>query len=156
MATELAGEEFCKNSDVLLDRDRPGSRRGAKMMRGTGFGKAGLFSLSNQIASLAASPEPEKTKRGPRSLPDNHLLGRRNAWTELLEQSWLKIGWSLLRIRDKRTSTIEDIRKAMESVKAMPHNSGLAEHFYRETLEPAKPSTVIKIRIQVGDLDAEI
>lgn len=127
-------------------------------MRGTGagFGKAGLVSFSDRIASLAAGPMAEVTKRGPRTIPDNFLLGNRNAWVELLEQSWLKIGWSLLRIRDKRTSTVEDVRKAMEPVKGMPHNSGLAAPFYRETLEPAKPSTVIKIRIQVGDLDAEI
>jgi len=126
------------------------------MMGGTMFGRSGIFSLSDEIASLLASPEPEKTKRGPRTLPDNHLLGNRNAWTELLEQSWLKIGWSLLRIRDKRTSTIEDVGKAMEPVKRMPHNSGLAAPFYRETLESAKPSAVLKIQKQVGDLDAEI
>ncbi len=126
------------------------------MTRGTGFGKAGLFSSSDRIASLQASPEPEKTKRGPRTIRDNFLLGNRNAWAQLLEQSWLKIGWSLLRIRDKRTSSIEDVRKAMEPVKGMPHNSGLAAAFYHETLEPAKPSAVLKIQKQVGDLDAEI
>ena len=126
------------------------------MMRGTVFGNAGLFSFSDPITSLLSDPEPEKTKRGPRTIPDNFLLGNRNAWTELLEQSWLKIGWSLLRIRDKRASTVEDVRKAMEPVKGIPHNSGLAAPFYRETLERAKPSAVIKIRIHVGDLDAEI
>jgi len=126
------------------------------MMRGAGFGKTGLFSFSDQIGSLGANLEAEKTKRGPRTIRDNFLLGNRNAWTELLEQSWLKIGRSLLRIRDKRTSSIEDVRKAMEPVKGMPHNSGLATPFYRETLEPAKPSDVLKIQKQVGDLDAEI
>src|SRR5215472_13422529 len=57
-----------------------------------------------------------------RDMPPPVLFGNRNAWVELLEQSWLKIGWSLLRIRDKRTSTVEDVRKAMEPVKGMPHN----------------------------------
>ena len=44
----------------------------------------------------------------------------------------------------------------MEPVKGMPHNSGLAAPFYRETLKYAKPSAVLKIQKQVGDLDAEI
>jgi hypothetical protein len=44
----------------------------------------------------------------------------------------------------------------MEPIKGMPHNSGLAAPFYRETLEPAKPSGVLKIQKQVGDLEAEI
>src|SRR5258708_13238716 len=123
---------------------------------GTGFGKARLVSFSDPIASLATNLEAEKTKRGPRTIPDKFLLGNRNAWTELLEQSWLKIGWSLLRIRDRRTSDIEDVRKAMEPVKGMPHNSGLAASFYRETLESSRPSAVLKTQNEVGDLDAEI
>jgi hypothetical protein len=121
------------------------------MWKWTLAGKPGVTTVS----ALATPPE-EKPKRGPRTLPDNYLLGNRNAWTELLEQSWLKIGWSLLRIRDKRTSRIEDVRKAMEPVKGMPHNSGLAASFYRETLESARPSAVLKMQKQVGDLDAEI
>jgi len=40
----------------------------------------------------------------------------------------------------------------MEPIKGMPHNSGLAAPFYRETLEPAKPSGVLKIQKQVGRL----
>ncbi len=114
-------------------------------------GKPGVTTVS----ALATPPE-EKLKRGPRTIRDNFLLGNRNAWTELLEQSWLKIGWSLLRIRDKRTSDIEDVRKAMEPVKGMPHNSGLAASFYRETLESSRPSAVLKTQNEVGDLDAEI
>jgi len=107
------------------------------------------------VSALVTPPE-EKLKRGPRTIRDNFLLGNRNACTQLLEQLWLKIGWSLLRIRDKRTSTVEDIRKAMEPVKGMPQNSGLVAPFYRETLESAKPSAVRKISKQVGDLEAEI
>jgi hypothetical protein len=121
------------------------------MLNWTLTGKPGVTTVS----ALATPPE-EKLKRGPRTIPDNFLLGNRNALAELLEQSWLKIGRSLLRIRDKRTSTIEDVRKAMEPVRGMPHNSGWAAPFYRETLESAKPSTVLKIQKQVGDLDAEI
>lgn len=100
--------------------------------------------------------EQDRPKRGPRSIRDNWLLGNRNAWNELLEQAWLKVGWPLLRIRDKRTSTIEDVRKALEPVKGMPYNPGLAEAFYCQTVAPAKPTAALKTQKQLGELDAEI
>lgn len=98
----------------------------------------------------------EKSKRGPRTIPDNFLEGNRNAWVQLLEESWLRVGWRLLQIRDKRSSTLRDIRKALEPLKEMAHNSGLAEFFYHQTLESAKPAEVLKIGRRVGELDAEI
>jgi hypothetical protein len=98
----------------------------------------------------------EKPKRGRRTISDNFLLGTRNAWAALLEESWSEIGWPLLRIRDRRNSTIEDVRKAFEPVKVKPHNSGLATAFYSESPESANPSEIRKNRVWLGNLGAEI
>lgn len=98
----------------------------------------------------------EKPKRGRPTLGDNYLLGARNEWAALLEESWYDIGWPLLRIRACPTSTIDDVRTAFQPVKEKPHNPGLAQAFYRETVEVAKPAEVRKNRNRVGDLQAEI
>ena len=111
----------------------------------------GGVSISAQSTTLT-----EKPKRGRRTIPDNFLLGTRNAWAALLEESWPEIGWPLLRTRDRRNSTIEDVRKTFEPVKEKPHNSGLATAFYDKSSESANPSVIRKNRLHVGKLDAEI
>ncbi len=98
----------------------------------------------------------EKPKRGRPTIPDNFLLGARNQWASLLEESWPEIGWLLLQIRERPTSTIDDVREAFRPVKEKPHNSGLATAFYRETVESATPAEVHKNRKRVGELQAEV
>jgi hypothetical protein len=99
----------------------------------------------------------EKPKRGrPTTIADNHLLGARNQWAALLEESWPEIGWSLLKIRKDPTSTMEDVRKAFQPVREKPHNPGLAQAFYRETVEASTPTEVRRNRARVGGLKAEI
>jgi hypothetical protein len=106
--------------------------------------------------SARSTTQTEKPRRGRRTIPDNFLLGTRNAWAELLEESWPEIGWNLLRIRNWRKGTIEDIRKAFNPVKEKPHNPGLAAAFYRESSESANPSEIRKNNVQLGKLEAEI
>ena len=106
--------------------------------------------------SAFSSTLTEKPKRGRRTIPDSHLLGARDQWTSLLEESWPDIGWPLLQIRERPTSTIDDVRKAFQPVKGKPHNSGLAESFYRETIETATPAEVLRNRIRCGDLQGQI
>ena len=154
LQAQLPGEEFLKGGDILLDK-RSGGLWSAKMMKGMMSAKDGFVAFSDGTLPIEGF-EPDRPKRGPRTIRDNWLLGNRNAWNELLEQSWLRVGWPLLRIRDKRTSTIEDVRKALEPVKGMPYNSGLAESFYRETVEPAKPTAVLKTQKHIGEVDAEV
>lgn len=98
----------------------------------------------------------EKPKRGRPSIPDNYLVGRLYEWASLLEESWPEVGWSLLQIRTQATSTINDVRKVFGSVKQKAHNPGLAEAFYRETLETATPTEVQRNRVRQGVLQAEI
>jgi diguanylate cyclase (GGDEF)-like protein len=106
--------------------------------------------------SARSSTLTETPKRGRRTIPDNFLLGTRNAWAALLEESWPEIGWSLSCIRNQPHSTMEDVRKALEPVKNNPHNSGLAASFYHESSEPAKTADIRKNRVQLGKLQAQI
>jgi hypothetical protein len=98
----------------------------------------------------------EKPKRGRPTIGDNHLLGARNEWASLLEESWAEIGWRLSQIRKHATSTIEDVRKAFQPVKEKPHNPGLAQAFYRERVEAATAAEVQRNRKRVGKLQAEV
>jgi len=104
----------------------------------------------------AFSFEFEKPKRGRPTIKDDFLVGARNQWASLLEESWPEIGWQLLQIRKNLTSTIEDVRKAFQPVKEKSHNPGLASPFYRGTFETATPAEVHQNRVRVGDLQAEI
>jgi hypothetical protein len=98
----------------------------------------------------------DKPRRGRPTIPDNFLLGARNQWASLLEESWPEIGWPLLQIRECPTSTIDDVRKAFQPVKEKPHNPGLANAFCRETVETATPAEFQRNRVRVGDLQAQI
>lgn len=98
----------------------------------------------------------EKPKRGRPTIPDNFLLGARNQWASLLEESWPEVGWSLRQIRDSPTSTLHDVRRAFQPVKEKPHNSGLANAFYRATVETATPAEVHRSRVRLGELQGEI
>ena len=106
--------------------------------------------------SAFSSTLAEKPKRGRRTIPDNFLLGARNAWAALLEESWPEIGWPLLEIRKHRTSTIDDVRKAFQPVKSKPHNPGLAAPFYSETFEVATPTDVRRNRTRQGELQGQL
>jgi hypothetical protein len=48
------------------------------------------------------------------------------------------------------------VRKAFQPVKEKPHNSGLANAFYRETVETATPAEVHGTRVRLGGLQGEI
>jgi hypothetical protein len=106
--------------------------------------------------SAFSSTFMEKPKRGRPTIPDNFLLGARNQWASLLEESWPEIGWPLLQIRERPTSTIDDVRKAFQPVKEKPHNSGLANAFYRETVETATAGEVYRNRKRVGELQSGV
>src|SRR6266850_6802219 len=112
--------------------------------------------LGEVPTSTFSSTLMEKPKRGRPTIPDNFLLGARNQWASLLEEPWPEIGWPLLQIRERPTSTMDDVRKAFQPVKEKPHNSGLANAFNRETVETATPAEVHKNRKRVGELQAEV
>jgi hypothetical protein len=145
------------NGSSEVPAPRPGAVAIRKPRRKLGRGSAPLNPVvgGNLIPAqpAASSRDLEPTER---INPDNFLLGARNAWVALLEESWPEIGWSLLRIRESRDGTIDDIGKAFEPVKEKPHNPGLAAPFYCESYEPASPDTFLKNAEQLGKCDAEI
>jgi TIR domain len=98
----------------------------------------------------------QNAKHGRSTIPDNFLLGSRNAWAALLEESWPEIGWPLLCGRDSRNITIDDIYRIFGPVKEKPHNSGLAAPFYRSSSDIANPAEVLKDRVRLGELDSDI
>lgn len=68
------------------------------------------------------SEEPETPNKGGRpTIPDNSLLGSRNQWQVFFEQCWPEIGWHLLRIRKRRSSTITDVQRVFKRVVDKPH-----------------------------------
>src|SRR6266704_6507535 len=99
--------------------------------------------------------ESEKPKRGRPTIKDDFLVGARNQWATLLEESWPEIGWQLLQIRETPTSTIEDVRKAFQPVKEKPHNPGLAQAFYHDAVEAATPAEAYRGRVRQGEIQAE-
>lgn len=106
--------------------------------------------------SAQSKPFDEGRKRGRRTIPDNFLLGARNAWVALLEEFWSEIGWPLVCIRNHRTGSVEEIRQIFEPVKDGQHNPGLAAPFYRQGCKIGGPDDVRKNRGQLGKLEAEI
>lgn len=61
--------------------------------------------------------EPEKPKRGRRTIPDKFLLSSRNSWLSMFEENWAEIGFFLLEIRRIGRGTIDDVRKVFDSFK---------------------------------------
>jgi hypothetical protein len=112
--------------------------------------------LDEALVVTQSKVTAKKVELKDQIIPDNFLLGARNAWVALLEECWPEIGWPLRYVRDSRNGTIEHIRKAFEPVKGHPHNPGLAEPFYRESSEPARPADFLKNAVLLGKQDAEI
>jgi hypothetical protein len=98
----------------------------------------------------------EKSKHDGDTIADNFLLGSRNAWVTLLEESWPDIGWPLSCPRDTQDLSLEDICKIFEPVKEKPNNPGLAMPFYRPSAEVASPAEVLANRRRVGETDSKI
>lgn len=71
--------------------------------------------VPNGIKDLGGfSTKPTKSKGGRPTIGDNSLLGSRTRWLSFFEECWPDIGWPLLQIRKRRTSTIGDVQKIFE------------------------------------------
>lgn len=102
------------------------------------------------------SPENEKEDgRGRPTIPDNFLVGSRNAWVCLLEESWPDVGWSLLSIRKRRASSIQDVQSALAPLKAK-YDGTLASAYLRQTASPSNAELIRKGRIALSALHEEI
>ena len=102
------------------------------------------------------SPKDGKKKgRGRPTIPSNFLIGSRNAWICLLEEGWPEIGWSLICIRNRRTSGIVDIQRALVCLRDKP-NGGLADRVCRDSREPAESSQIRRNWKTISGLDPRI
>jgi hypothetical protein len=93
-----------------------------------------------------------ENKRGRPTIPDNFLMGSRNAWQSLFEEYWAEIGWLLILIRDTRSSTVDDVRAALAPIKGRPH-SEIATPFWSGSPEPTKVPDLRANRIELSKLD---
>lgn len=109
---------------------------------------------TDDLAEYLASGQ-EKRKRGRPTIQDNFLLDSRNYWRSFFEQCWPEVGWPLLCIRKRRSSTIEDIRKAFEIVKGKPHCDS-AEVFLRGSPIQTTRKELLSNRIRSNNLHYEI
>jgi hypothetical protein len=102
------------------------------------------------------SPEIGKNKKlGAPTIQDNFLVGLRNAWIMLLEESWPDIGRSLRAIRNKQTAKAEDIRTALLPLTTR-RDGALASPLFRENLENSEPRVILRNRKRLGKLNDEI
>lgn len=102
------------------------------------------------------SSESENGGAGGRpTIGDNFVLGGRNHWCAFFELNWPDIGWTLLKIRNRRTSTIEDIQKAFQPFRDKPH-CDIAIVFLRASLEKADSAELRKNKIGANELNSKI
>jgi hypothetical protein len=94
-------------------------------------------------------------KRGRPTTPDSFLLDSRNAWRSFFEEYWPEIGWPLLNIRNRRTSTIEDVRSAFAALKDRPQ-SNISACFWSGSPQPTKGTEFHRNRIRVSKLIVQI
>lgn len=104
---------------------------------------------------LAGPPNPEKPKRGRPTTADNFLEGGRNNWQSLLERNWHEIGWSLLQIRRRRTSTMGEIQGIFEPLRGKPNNY-CADCFLQDSPQPVTGKELRANRIKSSKLHDDI
>lgn len=98
---------------------------------------------------------PKKGKGGRPTVGENFLLGSRNGWRDFFEESWPDIGGMLLRIQKCEGSTIEDVRKAFDSIKGRPR-SELAVVFFHSSSVTVAPQELIRQKIAWNKMLFEI
>jgi len=92
---------------------------------------------------------------GRPTIGDNFILGGRNHWCAFFEFNWPDIGWTLLKIRNRRTSTIEDIQKAFQPLRDRPR-CDMAIAFLRGSPEKAERAELRKNKIRADELNSKI
>jgi hypothetical protein len=110
------------------------------------------FSAFSDEALDTISDEPQKSRKGGRpTVPDNWLLGGRNQWHCFFQECWPDIGWDLLQIRKRRSSTLADVQGAFERLEPKP-NRDLARVFLRGSPHPVTPQKLRSQRIAVNKM----
>lgn len=105
---------------------------------------------------IKPKPSEQKANTSQNTLPDNFLLGARNEWTYLLEESWPDVGCDILKMAKQKATTIEEIGTLFVILKEKQHNFGLAAPFFRDSWETATPADVQRNRFQLGTWEADV
>jgi hypothetical protein len=92
---------------------------------------------------------------GRRTISDDILTVGRDAWRSLFEEYWPDIGWSLLNIRKRRASTIEDVRTAFATLSGKPYTA-IAAIFCAGTPSPSEGPSLRRNRKRASELQIEI
>jgi hypothetical protein len=109
-----------------------------------------------QNQEISSEIEKKIDGRGRPSIADNFLVGTRNAWVSLLEESWPDVGWGLLSIRKRPRSSIQDIQSVLAPLKEKS-NGILASALLRQAAPGATTSELIRqSRKSLSDLDQTI
>jgi hypothetical protein len=121
-----------RTSKILLDKNFGNERlTEEKAANDNSLAAPPAFSPTGEIehgfpASYSDWPvetsEPDKPRRGRPTIPDNHLLGRRNSWLYFFEEAWPEIGCYLLKIRKAGHATIDDVQRVFEAVPSKDNN----------------------------------
>lgn len=109
----------------------------------------------SNLSRFSINEASNSARRGRPTIPDNLLLGARNEWTQLFEECWPSIGWSLVCLSRRRKAGIQDVQAAFESVKGHLHNAGLARPLYEGGTEKATPSDVRNTRTKLSETQAQ-
>jgi hypothetical protein len=107
-----------------------------------------------QNQDISSESEREE-KRGRPTTPDNFLVGARNAWVWLLEESWPEIGLALISIRKRKKSSIQDIQTALTPARGKG-NGGLVTNFVHTTVDMSDTAQVRQGRKDLFDLAERI
>lgn len=121
---------------------------------GSPLENSAMNSETDDLTEYLASGQ-QKRKRGRPTIQDNFLLESRNYWRSFFEQCWPEVGWPLLCIRKRRSSGIEDVRKAFEIVRGKPHCDS-AEVFLRGSPIQTTRKELLNNRIRSNKLHYEI
>lgn len=108
------------------------------------------LSLPDELLTLA-----ERPKRGRRTTANNFLVGARNGWLYFFQGFWHEIGWYLLQIRERGSSTIDEIRSVVEPVRAKG-NGQLANCFLRGSPQSSEGKERRSNRKRLSSLHIEI
>ena len=110
-----------------------------------------VFEKDPENDAKGQSASAERRKPGPHTIADNFLLGRRNWWLGFFEEHWPEIGWPLLRIRNRKTATVQAVQESFKPLEGKS-NCEMAAPFWNESVLPTSGPELRKNRVKLCKL----
>lgn len=109
-----------------------------------------------QILDNSRHDNPEnRNRRGRPTIGDDLLAWSRNAWRAFFEEFWPDIGGALLSIRNRRASTIRDVRDAFAALRGCP-NAAVATAFWSGSPATCDDKTLRRERKRGSEIHLKI